>query len=274
MTYPQAQDLARQLSNLDTPPAKMLKTLCAQTGRLPTFIIMRYGDPTTWNRVPATYDKRRAKRERPKSLGAAEKIVEEVFEANGQAAVALRRRARSLRKTQGIKWSRPEFIVLKFGDPRLWAEVTKNLMSKKARRELSLARPCVLEHVKSGRVVEADSIVRFCQKAGIPKSRYHITPILDGTRPTHKGWYLPAFLDRTLHLRDIYLNEYSMSVRQWIKSGHSGGQAYRLLNGSKRTEMCSRLMLAETPVDAKMVPRLERTVEVKLTDGKRVFKGA
>ena len=82
MTYPQAQDLARQLATLETEPAKMLKTMCAQTGCQPTFIIMRYGDPHTWGEIPTKMDGRASKISRPKTIEAASKIAQQVLRAN------------------------------------------------------------------------------------------------------------------------------------------------------------------------------------------------
>ncbi len=271
MTYPQAQEISLELATSNSHASAMLRSMCEQTGRVRTFIIMRYGDPRQWKGIPFRRDGRAARITRPSSPHGASKIIGEVFVENGRAAVALRRRARAMKRI-GCK-DPIMYVVMRDGDPRQWREVTANLKSKKARKALSLARTCELEHPKSGRRIRAASIVEFCAKAGIPNSRYHITPILDGSRLFHKGWYLPAFLDRVLDLKDIYGNVSQLTVREWVKRGHTAAQANRLLTGQTRSEKGSKIMLASTVVDSLLKPRDTMITQIKLTDGKRVFTG-
>lgn len=272
MTYPEAQEIARLLAPFDHTCARWLRTMCQQTGRKATFIIMRYGDPRVWEALPAVRDHRTSKITRPKSLAAAAKIARRVLAANGQAAKALRRRVRAITH---IGYKDPAArIVLRDGDPYLWREITHKLKSKKARRELTLARPCVLENVVTGKVIKAPSIVKFCQLAGIPRGSYHISPVLDGHRPHHKGWYLPAFLDQVLHLRDLYSNEHQITVRDWIKSGRSPGSARRLLSGEKRTESHRQIMLASTTNDSQVRPRPNKITQVEVTKNGQTYTGA
>lgn len=275
MTYPQAQTIARELANASTEAAKMLRVLCEQTGRSETFIIMRYGDPRCWPEAPQLADARnRSKIPHPTTIAEATKIVKQVEKADGYAAVALRRRSRVRRPSYGPLLSSLPYIVFKEGDPRHWPEVVKGLHSKKARRELALARSCTLEHSKTGKVIKADSIVQFCEQAKLDgNARYHITPVLNGDRTTYKGWCLPDFLNQSLNLKDIYGNQYEMTVRDWVRKHGSPGSAHRLLAGRKKSISNSKLMLASTLVDSPLSPRSQHTIEVKLTDGKRTYSG-
>ncbi len=273
MTYSNAQDISRALANDKTQAAKWLRAMCKSTGRLSTFIIMRYGDPRQWSSLPTLKDNRMRSKRKPRTDKTALKIAEEVFAANGQAAVALRRRVRfHTKKGTSAKWALT-YVIKKAGDPREWREVTKNLRSKKARRELSVARECVLEHI-DGRVIKANSIVHFCERAGIPDSKYHISPILDGKRVTHKGWYLPETLARKIELRDIYDNVSTHTVRELLVEHKLGKNTVgALLDGRKKTVMNSRLALADTPIDAKVRPNPIKTTRVTLTKGNRTFTG-
>ncbi len=217
MTYPQACTIARDLSTLDTNAAHMLREMCEQTKRSVTFIIMRYGDPRSWRRIPQVRD------------------------------------ARTLRTGR---------TGLRVGT-RAWTK--------------KMGRVTVLEHAETGRVVKAPTILAFCEKAGLVGcSGVHITPILNGDRPSYKGWYRPDFLDQAFNLKDVYGNEVNTTVRDYIrKVGRKGaGQANRLLTGRKRTMMDCQVMLADTPVKQFIQPRSVKITNVELTDGKRVFRGA
>lgn len=48
LTYAEAQAIAANLAGKDTPAAQRLDALVRETGKLPTFFIMRHGDPLDW----------------------------------------------------------------------------------------------------------------------------------------------------------------------------------------------------------------------------------
>lgn len=238
MTYSNAFNIASKLSNANTPAAVLLRIKMKETGRRATFLIMRYGDPRQWRRAPKPVD---------------ERVQRSQLTAKRMTKIAVKKPIKMdfVRKGKRLRFTRKT---------KDWRRIVKT-------------RPCVLEHAMTGRVVKAPSIVAFCAKARLKHSKYHITPILDGERVTHKGWYRPDFLDGKLALKDIYGNAYQMTVREWIRRGQSGVQAYRLLSGKTRSEVGSRIMLASTEVTSPLRPRDCHTVQVKLTDGKRVFTG-
>lgn len=239
MTYPEAQQIALDLAFSDCEAAKMLRILCDQTKRKATFIIMRYGDPRTWTKLPSRVDGRssRVNRVMDRTVKVTRKVADQVDYVRSGTQITATRRTKDWR------------VTLK-------------------------TRPCVLEHAMTGRVIEAPSIVVFCEQANLKHSKYHITPILDGHRVHHKGWYLPAFLDQILHLRDIYSNEYQITVREWIKSGRTGGSAQRLLTGEKRAESRHQIMLASTTNDSQVRPRPNKITQVEVTKNGQIYTGA
>lgn len=204
MTYSNALDIARALANANTKAAKLLRAMTKKTGRVPTFIIMRYGDPRKWRDLPRIRDHR---------------------------------------------------------ELRYRSKYTKT-------------RLCHLVNL-DGREIRADSIADFCDKAGLPKvNRFHITPILNGERMSLKGWYLPETLARKVELRDIYGNVTTEVVRDLITTNRmKSATIRRLLEGANKSALDSRVMLADTPVNAPIAPRALRITKVKLIDGKRVYTG-
>lgn len=66
LTYAQAVKIATGLINKQTKPATLLSDLVKKTGRQPTFLIMRHGDPANWRAAPSQRKKRAASAILPK----------------------------------------------------------------------------------------------------------------------------------------------------------------------------------------------------------------
>lgn len=219
MTYSEALDIARKLANSTTKAAERLRAKCAESGRQPTFVIMRYGDPRGWvGRLPKKLDART--RELPA-------------------------------KPVGTRVSKD------------WRWTVRH-------------RPVTLQHAETGQIVNCPSIVAFCAEH-VPNAstsdRYHVTPVLDGDRPSFKGWYLPETLAQVVKLRDIYGNVTSHTVRELLTThGLPSTTVFHLLSGRKRS--VNNLMLAETPVGTDLRPKQTKITEVTLIKGRRVVKGS
>ena len=72
-------------------------------------------------------------------------------------------------------------------------------------------RAVKLLNYKTGKIISTKSIVSFCKRAHLFKNaKYHITPILSGSRLHYKGWCLPRnkFLRASIVICDVYGNEY------------------------------------------------------------------
>lgn len=181
------------------------------------------------------------------------------------------------------------FIVMRFGDPRKWKEMpkgkVKSIMRGKMRFHsrktyMSLHRRerlCVLENIDTGKIVTTHSISDFCRESGLaklnPNARYHITPILDGDRPSYKGWFLPETLKKVIKLRDLYDNVYEMTVKEWIQKHGTAGSALKLLTGTKKFISNNRLTLASSPIDRFLQPRTHKITGVTLVKGNRIVRG-
>lgn len=94
-------------------------------------------------------------------------------------------------------------------------------------------RPCKLENIYSGRIIESDSVFNFCREAKLyNNAKYHIFPILEGERLSYKNWFLSDVLNKKLELVDVYGNKYNLTVKQLIlKYKLSPVYTRRLLNG-------------------------------------------
>lgn len=239
MTYSQSLDIARSLASADTKAARLLRAMVKSTGRKETFIIMRYGDPREWDDLPTKRDTRT--KAHTKSVSRPSKMT-------------------------GVTKGTQTYI--KQGKVVTWTRRTKDW------RSIVKTRAVSLEHI-NGRKLSAPSIVIFCERAKLKgNARYHITPVLDGDRPSYKGWYVPGYLSRAIEVRDVYGNLSTVTVRDLLtKHGLKQTSVSRLLSGERRAVMGDRLMLAETKVDTTLAPRAIQTTKVKLTDGKRVFTG-
>lgn len=165
----------------------------------------------------------------------------------------------------------PSFVLQRFGDPRKWDGIPAGIY-KPLGHPVPCSRnkrPCTLQHVGTGRKISADSITAFCEQAGLSNvSRYHITPVLDGKRPHHKGWFLPKTLTKQLDLRDIYGNAYRVSVQEWVtKHGYSAAAALRLLSGER--QRFKQLLTATAEDSAHLRPRGIKVTSVTLRKGAR-----
>jgi hypothetical protein len=169
------------------------------------------------------------------------------------------------------------FIIMRYGDPHNWRNLPKPKDSReyRYRSKYTRLRPCHLVHIE-GRSIRAKSIAEFCDKAGLKEThnRLHVSPVLNGERTSFKGWYRPEFLARKVELRDVYGNVTTHAVRDLIRNNRMKVTTIRrLLDGSKKSGLDSRIMLADTPVNAIMSPRPVRITKVKLTDGRKVYTG-
>lgn len=179
------------------------------------------------------------------------------------------------------------FTIMRFGDPRKWDvlpkgklhppgargnrwnEVPDDLRDGRALHDADYHRPCTLERLDTGRRIRAKSIVEFCRKARMKggNHRFHITPVLNGTRAHHKGWYLPKTLNTVLDIRDVYGNVRSLTVRDWItKHDLSVSAASRLLSGARHS-VHGGIMLASSPDKAIIKPRADYTTLVTIQKG-------
>lgn len=233
MTYSIALDIARRLADADTVPAKLLREKCRLTGRQPTFIIMRYGDPRTWRVAPKTRDGR----------------LTRANHVNRSKVRAIRRK--SLKSASRIRDTRR---------PKDWRHTVNT-------------RPVRLQHLETGRVITAKSIAAFVRRH-LPETweeaRYHITPVLDGQRSSHKGWFLPETLAHRVSLRDVYGNTTSLTIREAFKKhGLSARGLVCLLSGKTRATFGGRLILAENATKAFVQPKATKVTRVQLTDGRR-----
>lgn len=204
MTYNESLDIARILGKATTKAAKMLRAMTKQTGRTATFLIMRYGDPRKWRRIPQAQDRR----------------------------------------------------------------------NFRYRSKYTTKRPCRLTHI-DGRTISASSIADFCDKVGLSTvDRLHVSPVLDGQRMSFKGWYLPETLMRKVSLRDIYGNVMTHTIRALIQEDKiKPSSIRRLLAGDTKSVRNHRVMLADTPIKAKIAPNSLRITKVKLKDGNRIYTG-
>lgn len=278
MTYTEATQIAHKMATSTSKAAQLLRAKMRATNHQATFIIMRFGDPRNWKKLPKGRDTRT---KNPKVVKMpfvfactdeeAIKFVDETKRSGGEPLRLLKLKSDDYRRRCNPYRYPYDYIsiVRKFGDPRTWDGLPVATKGRTTRR------PLTLEHAQTGRVISAPGITTFCRLANLTGSaQFHITPILDGKRVHHKGWYLPSFLDQQLNLRDIYGNLYSMTVREWIRDHKRSGQtANRLLTGGKKSIVEGRVMLASTVINSPIAPNPIRTTEVKLTDGKRVFSG-
>lgn len=187
------------------------------------------------------------------------------------------------------------FIIMRFGDPREWGDTipkgrlkplkvgkqrfrtraTYRAWAKTSGRKGEGLRRCVLQHITSGRIIRASSIVAFCRKARLTgNARFHITPILDGQRLSYKDWFLPSTLATKLNLRDVYGNVYKgVTIREWVKKhGLSAHMATKLLRGDKTRAASGRLALASTEDTGFIKPRSTIVTGVTLRKGGHIIK--
>ncbi len=143
-----------------------------------------------------------------------------------------------------------------------------------------IKRPCTLQNVHSGRIIKADSIVEFCKEAGLKfPAQYHVTPVLDGARPSFKGWFLPETLARKVDLKDVYDNEYKdVSVHDWLRrKSHAPAlgksSIFHLITGKKRAIGGGKIMLASTPNDSPIRPKAYKIRSFVITNGKKTIHG-
>lgn len=208
MNYSKALDIARSLAGSSTKEANLLREACQTLGRIPTFVIMRYGDPRKWKELPEFIDARTAKRKYTK---------------------------------------------------------------------YNYRRPVRLQNIDTGQISRAGSIIKFCDKylGGKNKEdRFHVTPVLNGDRPSFKRWFLPETLARKVELRDIYGNVSIISFRDGVKKhGIPPSTLISLLNGRKRAMLSNRVMLAETPVDSKIKPRNYKITRIQIEKGNKTVTG-
>lgn len=223
----------------------------------------------------------------------AQSISETLLKGDTQPARLLKRACATLDKT-------PTFIIMRYGDPRKWDELPKKVdkrldytyrksVIRKATRSKSTkttnlvkewkrpvsVRPCALEHL-NGRIIRASSIAEFCRKANLrnPSDKFHVTPVLDGDRPSFKGWHLIGVLSRKLEVKDVYGNLTKVTVRELIgRYKVKMGSVMSLLDGRKKSILNNRVMLASTEIHSPLTPKNYQTTQVKLTDGKRVYSG-
>jgi len=151
---------------------------------------------------------------------------------------------------------------------------------KRDKRDKFEKRRCVLQNVHSGRIIKADSIVEFCKEAGLKfPAQYHVTPVLDGARPSFKGWFLPETLAQTVDLKDVYGNEYKgVSVHDWLRrKSHAPAlgksSILALVRGQKKFIGTGKIALASTPIDSIIAPKAYRIKDFAITDGEKTFRG-
>lgn len=137
-----------------------------------------------------------------------------------------------------------------------------------------LPRPCALENIHSGRIIRAPSLIEFCRKARLwGNSRFHITQVLNGARPSIRGWYPLGFLGRQVKLADIWGNEYRLSLKTLIKRhGMYPSSVTGLLDGRKR--VFRNLTAVDRPIDGYLKPRDYRVTGVTVTNGWRTIRAA
>jgi hypothetical protein len=112
-----------------------------------------------------------------------------------------------------------------------------------------LKRKCLLVNKQTEQIISADSISDFCKKAKLLKNdKFHITPILNGDRPSHKHWVLPSVFYKKICLKDIYGNIYKDSIRNFIfKNGLTFQFIWKLINNKKMVS--NGLMLKNTNIN-------------------------
>lgn len=117
----------------------------------------------------------------------------------------------------------------------------QQLKGKKCKKYLKLIkggrlnpRVCELEQLSSGWRIKASTITNFCAKANETKDP-NFTKVLDDVCPSYRGWYKPSYLSQSLKLKDVYGNNYNLSVRQALKNKYLGSQTISaLLRGEVR----------------------------------------
>lgn len=116
-------------------------------------------------------------------------------------------------------------------------------------------RRCRLQHLETGRIIDCNSIVKFCRKAKLDETaRYHISPILNGTRREYKGWFNPDYLNQKVALTDIYGNQYQpIAVAELMERGLSSPTISRLIRGKPIASR--RLAPADKPFNGALQPR-------------------
>lgn len=79
-----------------------------------------------------------------------------------------------------------------------------------------------LVNFNTGEEIQTNSISEFCRRANLNKNdKYHMTPVLDGERLTHKGWVLPSLLNNRTIICDLNGKEYSIRELLRIKKQFS-----------------------------------------------------
>lgn len=133
-------------------------------------------------------------------------------------------------------------------------------------------RPCALENIHSGRIIRASSLIGFCRKARLwGNSRFHITQVLNGARPSIRGWYPVGTLRRKIELADIYGNLYRLPLKTLIKRyGMHPSSITGLLDGRKR--VFRNLTAMDRPIDGYLKPRGFRVTGVTVTNGRRTIR--
>lgn len=199
--------------------------------------------------------------------------------------------ARLLRKQCRLSKRQPTFVIMRYGDPRQWRGLPKASDPRSRKRTIKApakvwgqrptkdwrkivnGRAVRLQHIDSATPVEYATIVEFCARHLPGKSDpYHVTPVLNGERPSFKGWYLPETLVREVQMRDVYGNLVSFKVRDAKQYGLTPRTVCSMLRGKRDGAKQGRIALADTVPARGLLPISKRPkiTSVTLVKGKRV----
>ncbi len=102
-------------------------------------------------------------------------------------------------------------------------------------------------------------------------ARQGIGLVARGLVPQYRGWYLPSMLARTVKTQDIYGNEQTVSLRDWVKVyGRSSAGFFKLLDGRKT--FAGGLALASTKIKSALTPKTWRLGGLTLVNGDKQIK--
>lgn len=127
-------------------------------------------------------------------------------------------------------------------------------------------RPVTFQHIRTGRIISAPSIVAFVRKAGLKRvARFQFNDVLRGKKLSLHGWGLPRILNTRLRLKDVYGNRYEGTVAE-LRRKLSGCTIRRLLKG----QPVASLALESHDYGRIVPPRAERIVGYSVVrDGRR-----
>ncbi len=128
---------------------------------------------------------------------------------------------------------------------------------------------CELENPFSRRRIKANSISEWCRKTGVKKDP-NLSKVLSGDIYHFKRWYQPSFLNRELKLKDVYGNNYRLTMRQIVKNGwvHKIGIT-KLLAG----QAIKGLHNANSNLNKYILPKSYSSVKYTLENGGQIRVG-